>query len=261
MADQRSAICPDCGKRITLNRDGFFRPHGHPARRCKSSGEAPPEGAKIFRTETHWPQTGTCSRCGNTKRVKQDGTVSKHYDSRVLPLRPQQGYCPGSDHTPREVDVSDTTNPTAADQAAEHLIEKLQQMADDAMRVAEQQDKSAEDEANYKRRIGHEESAAFHRALASEIDEVLHKLRARSAGYPGAPGDAWQDNEGDVWVLCADGQMRMVSPLVDSCGSVAVAVAYGPLLPIASEQASSHSCDNCDGIAPDVCLFNESRES
>lgn len=157
--------------------------------------------------------------------------------------------------------MNDTTIPTAAEQAAEHLIEKLQQMADDAMRVAEQQDKSAEGEVNYKRRIGHEESAEFHRALASEIDEVLYKLRARAAGYSGAPGDAWRDSEDDVWVLCADGQMRMAASLVDPCDPVVVAKSYGPLLPIASEQASSHSCDNCDGIAPDVCLFNESRES
>ena len=100
MSDQRSAMSPTCNKRITLNRDGFFRPHGHPAHRCKSSGDAPPEGAEIFRTETHWPQNGKCSHCGDNKRVKQDGTVVRHYDARVVPLRPQQGYCPGSDNPP-----------------------------------------------------------------------------------------------------------------------------------------------------------------
>jgi hypothetical protein len=102
------------------------------------------------------------------------------------------------------------TKPTAAEQAAEHLIEKLQQMHADAMRVAVQQDSAAEREPNFKRQIGYEESAAFHRALASEIDEVLYKLRARTAGYPGVPGDGWRDSEGDVWVLCADDTMRML---------------------------------------------------
>lgn len=132
--------------------------------------------------------------------------------------------------------MNDTTTTAAAEQAAEHLIEKLQQMADDAMRTATSQEAAAFGTRNATRQLKYEESAAFHRALASEVDEVLYKLRARSAGYPGAPGDAWQDNEGDVWVLCADGQMRMASPLVDPRDSVAVADAYGPLLPLQRNQ-------------------------
>lgn len=100
MADERSAICPTCNKRITLTQNSFFRAHGHPARRCKSSGEAPPEGAKIFVTGREYPENGKCIRCGDSKRIKQDGTIVRHYDSRVLPIRPQQGYCPGSDQNP-----------------------------------------------------------------------------------------------------------------------------------------------------------------
>lgn len=131
--------------------------------------------------------------------------------------------------------MNDTTKPTTAEQAAEYLIEKLQQMADDAMRVAAQQDKSAEGEPNFKRQIGHEESAEFHRALALEIDEVLYRLRTRGTGYPGVPGDAWQDTEDDIWVLCADGQVRMAAGLVDPCDPVVVAEAYGPMTLVGGE--------------------------
>lgn len=103
MADERSAHCHICGKRIVLNRDGNFRPHGRPANRCLASGEAPAEGVKIFRTERSFYNThGKCSRCGDTKRLKKDGTVYRHYDARDLPRRPQQGWCPGSDEKPKE---------------------------------------------------------------------------------------------------------------------------------------------------------------
>lgn len=65
------------------------------------------------------------------------------------------------------------TNPTTAEQAAEYLIEKLQKIATDATRVAESQEAAAEGTSNYKRQIGYEESAAFHRALAAEVQRVL----------------------------------------------------------------------------------------
>lgn len=117
----------------------------------------------------------------------------------------------------------------ATEQAAEHLIEKLQQMHTDAMRVATTQAAAAEGTNSYKRQIGYEESAEFHRALASEIDEVLYKLRARAAGYPGAPGDGWQDNEGDVWVLCADGMMRLLDNETTPRNPDDLASEYGPM--------------------------------
>jgi len=124
------------------------------------------------------------------------------------------------------------TKPTAAEQAAEHLIEKLQQIHADAVHIAAQQDSAAEREPNLKRRIGHEESAAFHRALASGIDEVLYKLRARVAGYPGVPGDGWRDSEGDVWVLCADGMMRMLYTDPMPWDPEGLPGEYGPMEPV-----------------------------
>ena len=124
------------------------------------------------------------------------------------------------------------TKPTAAEQAAEYLIEKLQQMHADAMRVVTSQEAAAEGANNYKRQIGYEESAAFHRALASQIDEVLHKLRARTAGYPGIPGDRWRDGEGDTWVLCADGMMRMLYTDPMPWDPEGLPGEYGPMEPV-----------------------------
>lgn len=134
--------------------------------------------------------------------------------------------------------MNDTTKPAAAEQAAEHLIEKLQQMHADAMRVAESRDAAAEGTNNYTRQIGYEESAAFHRALASEIDEVLYTLRARTDGYPGIYGTGWQDNEGDVWVLCADGMMRLLDDETTPRDPDDLAGEYGPMEPVGHEDES-----------------------
>lgn len=67
--------------------------------------------------------------------------------------------------------------PTAAEQAADHLIETLEKMAADATRVAQQQDKAAENKPNFKRRVGHEESAAFHWAMTALIPKVVATIR------------------------------------------------------------------------------------
>jgi len=124
------------------------------------------------------------------------------------------------------------TRPTAAKQAAEHLIETLQKMHADAMHIATCQDAAAEGANSYKRQIGHEESAEFHRALASQVDEVLYKLHARAAGYPGVPGDGWRDSEGDVWVLCADGMMRMLYTDPLPWDPECLPGEYGPMEPV-----------------------------
>lgn len=101
MPDQRSATCPTCGKRITLNQNGVFRPHGHPARRCKSSGEAPPLSIKITVTEPQGPTHGICSHCRAGKRLKKDGAMPRHLDYR-RGREIQQGWCLGSDKPPME---------------------------------------------------------------------------------------------------------------------------------------------------------------
>jgi len=154
--------------------------------------------------------------------------------------------------------------PTAAEQAAEHLIEKLQKMHADAMRVATSQEAAAEGTNSYKRQIGHEESAAFHRALASEIDKVLYKLRARADGYPGVPGDGWRDSEGDVWVLCADGMMRMLYTDPMPWDPEGLPGEYGPMEPagyapnegggdVPCLWCHCDGCDECAGEGGVVC--------
>lgn len=99
MPAQRSAKCPTCGKQIILNQDGFFRPHGHPARRCKSSGRMPDYGAEITKTEPQHPERGICSHCRAGKRLKKDGTMPRHLDYR-RGREIQQGWCLGSDKPP-----------------------------------------------------------------------------------------------------------------------------------------------------------------
>lgn len=67
--------------------------------------------------------------------------------------------------------------PTAAEQAADHLIEMLERMASDATRTAESQEAAAAGTNSYKRQIGYEEAADFHRALAALLPQVVATIR------------------------------------------------------------------------------------
>lgn len=85
--------------------------------------------------------------------------------------------------------MNDTTNPAAAEQAAEHLVEKLQQMADDAMRTATSQEAAAFGTRNATRQLRYEESAAFHRALAEQAGREVERLRAERADASSSADD------------------------------------------------------------------------
>ena len=47
--------------------------------------------------------------------------------------------------------------------------------------------------------------------------------------YPGQPGDRWRDSEADLWVLCADGQMRMLDEMTDPEGPAGLVANFGPM--------------------------------
>lgn len=41
-------ICALCDHKITLTRNGVFRAHGHPARRCDGSGRTPADAVALI---------------------------------------------------------------------------------------------------------------------------------------------------------------------------------------------------------------------
>jgi hypothetical protein len=57
--------------------------------------------------------------------------------------------------------------------------------------------------------------------------------------YPGKPGDGWQDDDGTVWIHCADGQMRMMAPETVAWDPAAVDDAYGPMDPLDVQNVQS----------------------
>lgn len=97
--------------------------------------------------------------------------------------------------------------------AVEHLLLKLKQMGDEADGIASGQEAAAEGTSNYKRRLGHEESAEFHRALAEVVQQAIvavqNNVPGAMPGFPGAAGAVWRDADGDSWTLCDDGRFRL----------------------------------------------------
>lgn len=61
---------------------------------------------------------------------------------------------------------------------------------------------------------------------------VMTRLDGQSAGYPGIPGDCWRDSEGDTWVLCADGMMRMLYTDPMPWDPAGLPGEYGPMEPV-----------------------------
>ncbi|ACU71903.1 hypothetical protein Caci_2994 [Catenulispora acidiphila DSM 44928] len=131
--------------------------------------------------------------------------------------------------------MTDTTTPTAAEQAAAHLIEKLERMANNSVSLATYFENAAKATRSREWISKHKESAEFHRAFASQVDEVLYRLITQAGGYPGIPGDGWRDNEGDVWVLCADNMLRLLDDETTSRDPDDLAGEYGPMEPVGSE--------------------------
>lgn len=57
--------------------------------------------------------------------------------------------------------------------------------------------------------------------------------------YPGRPGDVWQDQEGDHWVMCADGQVRWVHTGSDPCHPAVAEDVYGPMVALDAREAKA----------------------
>jgi hypothetical protein len=136
---------------------------------------------------------------------------------------------------PGSGDIARILATPAGQEAVEHLVSKLGKMADDANRVAERQEAVAQDTPNYTRRVGHEQSAEFNRALAAVIRHsagiLQNNLPGALPGFPGPPGTVWNDVDGDRWVMCEDGYFR----LFGRNGIVKpdeVAKLYGPMTPV-----------------------------
>ena len=116
--------------------------------------------------------------------------------------------------------------------AVEHLMSQLNKMIEDSERVASSQEAAAEGTHSYKRRLGYEESAEFHRAFAAvvrqAIDAVQNNVPGAMPGFPGAAGTRRSDADGDRWIMCEDGHFR----LLNHNGAVRpdeVAKLYGPM--------------------------------
>ena len=105
---------------------------------------------------------------------------------------------------------------TSADSAAiEHIFTTLAQQIADANRMAKSHEASAKGALAFSRGEKYRESAEFHRALAARLGDVVEVAKAKfaeaAAAFPGDPGALWHDADGDLWVHCADGQMRLVT--------------------------------------------------
>ena len=57
--------------------------------------------------------------------------------------------------------------------------------------------------------------------------------------YPGRPGDGWSDCEGDIWVHCADGQMRLINEAEEPEDPAELNERFGPMLPLDAREAKA----------------------
>lgn len=53
-----------------------------------------------------------------------------------------------------------------------------------------------------------------------------------TSDYPGKPGDMWQDDDGSVYVHCADGRLRLLADDEDPYTPDQLDDDRGPILPI-----------------------------
>lgn len=128
--------------------------------------------------------------------------------------------------------MNDTaTYPGTGITPAAHLIARLERMAAEASGTAEYQAAAAET-GSPKWRPHNKQSAEFNCALAAIVNEALDWLRARETAkaFPGTTGSFWTDRDGDKWVMCDDGRLRL-RPEGPGVEPDEVAHVHGPMTP------------------------------